>query len=176
MSIFMIILGIIMVFGGVACMVTPIATTFGVMYFYMILLFVIGIALIIKSISYRRFGFDFFFGILTLIVGAFIVFSPYATFVTEALLLYIMAGWLVVRGIVGIVDAIATRKLVSGGVFAFALIVSILVVCAGVYSFIHPLVIAGFLGILASCFFIVEGIDLITVGCVGRGIERDLRK
>lgn len=176
MSIFMIILGIIMVLGGTACMVTPIAATFGVMYFFMILLFVIGIALIIKSIAYKRFGVDFFFGILTVILGAFIVFSPNVTFVTETLLLYIMAGWLVVRGIIGIVDSIMTRKLVSGGVFAFSLIVSILVVCAGVYSFIHPMVLAVSLGILASCFFIVEGIDMITVGCIGRGIEKDLEQ
>ena len=176
MSVLMIILGILMVIGGIACLVTPIATTFGVMYFYMILMFVIGVVLLIKSIAYKRFGIDFFFGILSLIAGAFIVFSPSTAFVTEAILLYIMASWLVIRGIVGIVNAFSARKAIGGGLFALALIVSILVIISGIYSFIHPLVFAGFLGILASCYFIVEGIDLIVAGCIGRDIEKSISR
>lgn len=176
MSVLLIILGILMAIAGVVCLVTPIAATFGVMYFYMILMFLTGAMLIIKSIAYRRFGFVFFFGILSLLAGGFVVFSPSASFVTEVILLYIMAGWLVARGITGIVDAFSTRKVIGGGMFALALIISILVVCAGIYSFIHPMVFAGFLGILASCYFIVEGIDMIVVGCMGRGIERDINR
>ena len=176
MSVLLIIFGILLVIAGVACLVTPIATTFGLMYFFMILLFVAGIMLIIKSIVYKRFGVGFVFGILSVIAGAFIVFSPNLAFATETVLLYIMAGWLVARGIIGIVDAFSTRRLIGGGMFALALIVSILVIFAGIYSFVHPLFFAGFLGILACCYFIVEGIDMIVAGCLGRGIERDLRK
>ena len=171
MSVFLIIFGIIMVIAGIACLVTPIATTFGVMYFFMVLLFVTGIMLIIKCIAYKRFGLDFFFGILSLIAGAFIVFTPEYAFATETFLLYLMAAWLVVRGIVGIVNAFSARRLIGGGTFALALIVSIIVIITGIYSFIHPMVFAFSLGILASCYFIVEGVDMIIVGCIGKDIE-----
>ena len=160
-----------MVIAGVACLVTPIATTFGVMYFFMILLFVTGLMLIIKCIAYRRFGLDFVFGILTLIIGGFIVFSPNLAFATETLLLYIMAGWLIVRGIIGIINAFSAKRLIGGGTFALALIVSIVVIIAGVYSFVNPMALALSLGVLASCYFIVEGIDMIIVGCIGKNVE-----
>ena len=51
------------------------------------------------------------------------------------------------------------------------LIVSILVICAGIYSFVHPAVFAGALAIMASCYFIVEGIDLIVLGCIGNRLR-----
>lgn len=176
MSVLTIILGILMVIGGFVCLLTPLATTFGVIYFYIILIFVTGIVFLVKCIAYKRFGIDLIFAILSLIAGGFIVFSPNATFLTEAILLYIMASWLIVRGVVGIVNAFKAKAIIGGGLFAAALIISILVILAGIYSFVHPLVFAGFLGILASCYFIVEGIDLISAGCIGRQIEKYIKK
>ena len=165
-----------MVIAGIACLVTPIATTFGVMYFFMVLLFVTGLMLIIKCIAYRRLGLDFVFGILTLIIGGFIVFSPNLAFATEELLLYIVAGWLVVRGIIGIVDACRAKRFIGGGTFALALIVSIVVIIAGIYSFVNPMALALSLGILASCYFIIEGIDMIMLGCIGKNVEDAVKR
>lgn len=171
MSVFLIIMGILMVIAGIACLVTPIATTFGVMYFFMILLFVSGIMLIIRSIAYRRFGLGLVFGIISVILGGFLVFSPSLAIDVEVIILYIMAGWLVVRGIIGIVDACRAKKFIGGGTFALALIVSILVIITGVYSLFNPMVFAFSLGILASCYFIVEGVDMVVLGCIGKNVE-----
>ena len=173
MSLLTIILGILLVIGGTVCLLTPIAATFGIMYLYMILLFVTGVLFLIKCIVYKRFGVDLFFAIITIIAGGVMVFSPQFSFVTEGLILYIMAGWLVLRGIIGVVNAFAARPVVGGGMFALSLIVSIFVIGSGIYSFIHPLVFAGFLGILACCYFIVEGIDMIFLGCVGKEVEKE---
>ena len=172
MTVLFIILGILMIIGGGVCLATPIATTFGVMYFYMILMFTIGVILLIKCIAAKRFGIDFVFAIISLIAGGFIVFSPYASFVTELILLYIMASWLVIHGIVGIINAFTVRKEIGGGLFALSLIMAILVLGAGIYSFIHPVAFAFSLGILACCYFIVEGIDLIVTGCLLKSIEK----
>lgn len=171
MSVLMIILGIIMVIGGVVCLFTPVVTSFGVMYFFMILLFTIGIVFLIESIAYRRF-LDFIFAVISLCAGGFILFSPNMSFITETILLYITAAWLIIRGILGIINAFRFRKSIGSAMFALALIVSILVVGAGIYSYIHPLFIAGFIGVLASCFFIVEGIDLVVAGCIGKDIKK----
>lgn len=175
MSVLTIILGIIMVLGGTTLLFTPIATTFGLMYFYMILLFITGIIFLFKCIVYKHFGIDLFFAIISIIAGGFMVFSPQLSFATETIILYIMAGWLVLRGIIGIFNAFSARRVIGGGMFALGLIISILVLCSGIYSFIHPLVFAGFLGILACCYFIVEGIDMIFLGCVGKEVEKDIK-
>ena len=172
MSVLTIILGILMIIGGAVLMATPLVTTFGLMYFYMILMFVTGIIFLIKCIAYKRYGIDLFFAIITIIAGCFMLFTPNLSFATEVLILYITAGWLVVRGIVGVINAFSARKVIGGGMFALSLIASILVIISGVYSFIHPLVFAGFLGILACCYFIVEGIDLIFLGCIGKELEK----
>ena len=172
MTALLIIFGIFMVIAGIVCLVTPLATTFGIMYFFMILLFVTGIMFLIQSIMYRRW-LQFVIAILALLAGGFIVFSPNMSFVTEVILLYIVACWLVVRGIAGIVDACVAKKnkIIGGGLFALALIVALLTIGAGIYSFIHPLIFAGFIGILASCYFIVEGIDMIVAGCIGSDMK-----
>ena len=168
MSVFMIIMGILMVICGIVCVATPLLTTFSLMYFFMILLFVTGITFLIDSIRFR-FVPGIILAILSLILGGFIVFSPSMSFVTETILLYIMAGWFLVRGIFGLVNVIRMRKEIGGGFFVLGLIVSILVIIAGIYSFIHPVLFAGALGIMASFYFIVEGIDLIAAGCIGGG-------
>ena len=175
MSVLTIILGILMILAGEICLATPVATTFGLMYFYMILMFVTGIIFLVKCFVYKRYGIDLFFAIITILAGGFMLFTPNLSFATTTVLLYITAGWLIFRGIVGVINAFSARKLIGGGLFALSLIVSILVILAGIYSFIHPLVFAGFLGILACCYFIVEGVDMIFLGCIGKQIEHDIK-
>ena len=165
MSVLTIILGILMIIGGIVCLCTPVATTFGLMYFYMILFFVSGIILLIRSIATRRFGLEFFFAIISIILGGFMVFSPYVSFITETILIYISAVWLIVWGIVSLVDVIRTRRLVGGGLFALGLIMSILMILMGIYSFIHPVFFAEFFGVLASISFIFVGMDILLLGC-----------
>ena len=154
-----------MIIGGIVCLCTPVATTFGLMYFYMILFFVTGIILLIRSIAARRFGIEFFFAILTLILGGLIVFSPYASFVTEAVMIYVSAAWMIVWGIVSLVNVIRTRKLIGGGLFALGLIMSILLILLGIYSIIHPVFFAEFFGVLASISIIFVGLDVLLIGC-----------
>ena len=157
-----------MIIGGVVCLVTPIGTAFSLMYFFIMLLFLMGIVSFIRCIADRDFGLEFAFAIITIILGFFILFSPYATFLTETVMIYMMAGWLVIRGIVGIVLAIKAKPYTGGGLFAAALIISIITILAGIYSFIHPMIFTGFIGILAGCYFIVAGIDMIADGLVSR--------
>ena len=170
MTALLIILGVIMIIGGAVCLLTPVATTFGVMYLFIILLFVAGIMFLVRGIAYRS-AWDIIVAILALLAGAFIAFSPNMAFVTETIILYIVACWLIIRGIFGVVEAFSARRIIGGGMFALSLIVSLLVIIVGIYSFIHPMFFAGFLGILVSCFFIIEGIDLIVAACVGKDIK-----
>lgn len=163
-----IILGVLMIIAGAVCLFTPISTTFALMYFFIILLFVTGIFTFIRCIVVKSFSVDFVFSILTIILGIVILVSPYATFVTELVMVYMMAAWLVIDGIVGIVVAARYKRLTGGGTFAISLILSILTILVGIYSFIHPVFFSGFLGILASIFFIITGAELIGSAIVYR--------
>ncbi len=171
MKVFTILIGILMAVCGIFCITTPITTTFSLMYFYLVLLLVTGIMLLAECIVMRDFGLMFIFSILTIIAGIFVFFSPNATFVTEMILLYIMAGWLIVRGVVGIVAAAQAKALTGEGVFGIAIVVSVLTLLLGIYSFIHPLVFSGVLGILAGVFFVMEGVDLIITAFVVSDIQ-----
>lgn len=176
MTALMIIFGILMIIGGIACVATPLATTFGIMYVFMIFLFVSGIVFLIRSIRFRRVG-DIVIAILALIAGGIIVFSPNMAFMTEVILLYIVAGWFVIRGIIGIANAISAKKVgaIGGGLLALAIIVCVIDILLGIYSFVHPMVFGSVLGILAAIFFIVEGIDMIVLGCVGSDLKAATR-
>lgn len=172
MSVLTIILGILMIIGGIVCLCTPVATTFGLLYFYMILFFVSGIILLIRSIATRRFGLEFFLAIISIILGGFMVFDSYATIVADTTLILISAIWMVVWGIVSLVDVIRTRRLVGGGLFALGLIMSILMILFGIYSCVHPLFMMEFFGVLASISFIFVGLDVLLLGCFSIGRSR----
>ena len=165
MAVLTIILGILMIIGGIVCLCTPVATTLGLMYFYMILFFVSGIILLIRSIAAKRFGIEFFLAILTIILGGFMVFDSQAEIVATGTLIIISAIWMVVWGIVSLVNVIRTRKIVGGGLFALGLIMSILMILFGIYSFIHPFLMMEFFGVIASMSIIFAGMDLLLIGC-----------
>ena len=173
MAVLTVILGVLVFLGGVACLWVPEATGFLFesiyVYIFLVLFFVSGIVLLIRCIAAKRFGIDFFFAILTLLVGGFVLSllfgTPYASLITVQIMLWITAIWLIVWGIVSFVNVIRTRKLVGGGMFAFGLIVSILLILFGCYSCFHLQVIAGLLGVLISIAIMFAGIDLIMLGC-----------
>ncbi|MBQ3416296.1 MAG: DUF308 domain-containing protein [Ruminococcus sp.] len=173
MTVLSIILGVLMVIAGFLCLVTPIGATFSLMYLFMILLFVMGIVSFVRCIVNKNFGVEFAFSIITIIAGILILFSSYATFFTEIVMIYLMAGWLVVRGIVGIVMAVQAKHLTGTGLFVAALILSILTILAGIYSFFHPVIFSGFLGILASVYFIIAGIDMICDAIITKSQNSD---
>ena len=161
MLVLSIILGILLIGCGVTCIMTPIATTMSLMYFYLFILFIVGIFTLIRCIAYKRFGLEFVYSILTILAGGFILYSPNLTFVTQQIMLYIMAGWLFLRGVVDIVICFKTRPYIGAGAFIFSLIISVLIMISGIYSIVHPMVFSEMLGILASAYLIVEGMDII---------------
>lgn len=164
MAVLTIILGIFLAIGGVVCLFTPLVTTYGMMYFIMVLMFVSGIMGIIRNIYFRTYGLDFIFSVITVILGCFLVFDITASFVAEIVILYIIAAWFVVRGIVSLADAFTLKKVTDSAAWVGLLIIAIILVLIGIYSFFHPMVLAVSMGILISVYFIAAGVDMIVVG------------
>ena len=161
MTVLFIILGILLVIAGFSCIFTPVLTFMNIGYFVVILMFVFGIIGIIKSIVKKRFGFDFVFDILSVLLGLALLVFPDSLLLAEGVMLILTAIWFVLLGIVTIINAISSRKAVGSAIWVLPLIFGILAVLLGCYSFFHPMLMAVSLGILIGIYFIEAGFTLI---------------
>lgn len=163
MQIFMIILGAILIIGGISCMVTPLITVMELGYFLILLLLVYGIVSIVRAISSHEYGLDFVFGILSVIIGIIIMAVPGLKAMTTGMLMYIMAGWFILQGIVSIYRAMKIKKDNGGSKWVWGVCSGVLCILTGIYSAIHPLVLVLTLGLMVGLYFIVSGIDMIAM-------------
>lgn len=163
MQIFMMVLGGILILCGLSCMVTPLITAMELGYFLILLLLVYGIARIVRSVSSKEYGLDFVFGILSVILGIIILVVPGLKAMTTGMLLYIMAGWFVVQGIVSIVRAVKMKKERGSSMWIWGICSGVLCILMGAYSAVHPIVLALTMGLMVGFYFIVSGINMITM-------------
>ena len=163
MKIYMTVLGILMLLCGICCVATPMLTFVGTGYFLIILLLVYGIMNIIRGLENKNFGLNFVFGIVSTVLGILILAIPGLRGLTVAVVLYIIAAWFVVRGIIAICEAVKVKKSDTGNMWIFGIVVGILAILLGVYSALHPLVLVFSLEWLVSLYFIISGLDAIAV-------------
>ncbi len=166
MTALFIILGILLIAGGISCMCTPLLTFMNVGYFVVILIVVYGILGIISAIRYKRYGVGFVFSILSIIFGLCVLFIPQLMLFTDTIMVYMTAAWFVLFGIVTIINSVTITRLTGSGIWILQLILGILGILIGCYSFFHPMLMAVSLGVLMGIFFIETGITLIVSGCV----------
>ena len=164
MTVLFIILGILLVAGGFSCIFTPLLTFMNYGYFVVILMFIFGILGIIRAIASKKFGVNFVFDILSVVLGAVLLSFPDSLLLAESMMLTMTAIWFVMMGIVTIIDAISIKKLTSSGLWILPLIFGILDVLVGCYSFFHPMVMAVSIGVLIGIYFIETGFTLIFGG------------
>jgi len=74
------------------------------------------------------------------------------------------ASWLVLRGILSIAAGIGLRKRAGAGSMLLGILLGILEIGMGAYSFAHPAVLAVSLGILIGLFYIETGVNSIIIG------------
>ena len=166
MRVLSIIFGVMMVIFGIVCMIfEPVRTALSLNYFFVILVAVYGVVGIIESASAKSFGVGFVFSILSVLYAVALLCFPMLMVLTDAVLIYMVAGWLVVQGIVSIYAAIQVKKMSGSKVWIFQLIFGILGILVGIYSFFHPilfaLTITWLVGVLIGAFFIQSGFSMI---------------
>ena len=163
MKIVTIILGILMALCGISCMCTPVMTFLEAGYFLVILLFVYGIAGIVKAVVQKQFGLPFLFGILSTLLGIVIMVVPGLKLMTDGMLIYIMAVWFLMQGVVSIFLSFQQKKLVEGKGWIGTLVLGILGVLLGIYSLAHPMLLAFTFGVLVGMYFIECGVNMIVM-------------
>ena len=161
MTVLFIILGLLLVAGGFSCMFTPLLTFMSAGYFVVILMFVSGIVGIIKSIVEKRFGVNFVFSILSVLLGIVMMSFPGSLLFAEGVMLILTAIWYVLMGIVTIISAVTVTKTLGSGIWILQLIFGILGVLVGCYTFFNPILLAISQGILIGIFFIETGFTLM---------------
>lgn len=175
MGVLNVILGVLLIIGGFSCMFTPLMTFIGAGYLIIVLFFVYGIAIIVKSIAAKKFGIDFIFGILSLILGVVGLVHPGdVTLTTDLFLLFMAAAWFVAQGIVSIILSVKRKNIAPDGkVSVLGIILGVLAIILGIYSFGHPLFLALTVGMLISFYFIEAGFDLIALGSIQEKAEEE---
>ncbi len=163
MKIFMIIIGVLMALCGISCMCTPVITFLEAGYFLVILLLVYGISAVIKAVVRKEFGIPFLFGILSVILGVVIMVVPGLKLMTDGMLIYIMAVWFLMQGVVSIFMSFRQKKLAQGKGWIGTLVLGILGVLLGMYSLAHPVLLAFTFGVLVGVYFIESGINMIVI-------------
>ena len=163
MIVLFIILGILMISCGFSCIFTPLYTFWTMGYFVMILATVYGVFGIVRAIRYRRFGLNFVFSIISVLFGICVLLLPNLMVLTDTIMLYMSAAWMVLMGIVNIYTAAAVTRHVSK-IWILQLIFGILAVILGIFAFFYPLIMANAFGIMIGIFFIETGFTMIFAG------------
>lgn len=167
MKIITIVLGFVLIAGGVFCMLYPAATFATLGWLVGILLLLSGVNAIAGYIKNRKSKansiWDFLFGLLTTAFGIFVLFSPLMRAITDITLVYMFAVWMLIGGVVRIVDAMRLMRL-KNTAWIWMVLLGILMLVLGVYGFIHPMVNAVAIGWIMGIFVIFQGFNLVGIG------------
>lgn len=162
-----IIIGIILVFAGIYCIITPAATVAP-------LAWTIGLFIIVHALSCigvwqerRALGFgenyELISAILSLIFGAVLIVSNFFQTMVSTILSYILASWIAMIGIFRLLVASNLRKLevdtsVRINNYNTQMIIGVLLILVAVVIFIRPVIVAAVLGIFIGICLAVFGI------------------
>ena len=109
MVVLSVILGVLLMIGGFACIFTPLATFFTTGYFLCALMLVFGIVGIVRAFQKKADVFEIIVSILAIIVGLIALFRPGSSLVFDGVILIFIACWFLVEGIAMIVEGVKSR-------------------------------------------------------------------
>ena len=169
MVVLSVIMGILLILGGMSCLFHPAATFFETGYFLAILMLVYGIVGIINVVRKRAQAIELLVHIPAIIIGIIAIIRPGTTLVVDAMMVYLVAVWFLIQGVVSIYLAIRVKGIRSG--WYWGLILGILGLVLGVYSFFHPMVSALTIGILVGMYLIESGLNMIVLATAVEALE-----
>lgn len=174
MKVITIILGVLMVIAGIFCLLNPALT-------YLSLGYILALGMVMDAIggiftwSERRKkgladGWTLAGSIISLVFGLVLLGSAFMQVMVDAMIVYLVAFWLLVVGIIRIVGAIQLHRLhkeyeqnLLGQQWWIPLLSGILLVACGILSFSNPVGLILALGINFGINMIVAGASLITI-------------
>ncbi|MCR4908175.1 MAG: DUF308 domain-containing protein [Lachnospiraceae bacterium] len=171
MKVLSIILGVILIIGGFACMMTPGQTLLETGYFLGIMMFVYGIFGIIKAFQKRNTVIETVISVLALIVGLAALFRPGSTINIDIFIVFMTAFWFLFRGVFDIVLSFRIKAVNKN--WYWWLILGILCTLLGLYSCAHPFVTALAVGFLIGFYCLEAGIDMIIMAIAAKDVTAE---
>ncbi len=171
MTVLSIIIGVLLIMCGISCIFTPALTFLSAGYFIIILFWVYGIMGVARGIATKNFGIDFFFSILSLIAGIVgFIYPGAAAMETNMIILTFAAIWFVLKGILSIMLSIQAKEFTGNtGLMVVGILLGVISILLGIYSFAHPFVLAIAIGLLIAFYFIESGISMIILALRSNG-------
>ena len=165
MTILFTFMGILSIIGGIAMLATPLVTFLSAGYCIIMLLFFNGVLGVARGITMKSYDREFWLAILALILGIIGFAVPGIGAMNSFMLLYMVAAWFVLHGILLIIATIKRKKQGAGtGPVVLGFVLGALELIMGCYSFAHPAVLALSLGMLIGFYFIESGAGMIFIG------------
>ena len=150
-----------MIICGFSFMFTPLITFMDAGWFIVILVAVYGLIGLIKGISEKTYGVRFVFSVLSVIFGIAVIFFPRLMLLADGVLIYMVAVWFVMQGLVSVFTAVNVTKRLDSGLWILQLIFGILGILLGCYSFFHPALVAVSIGFLIGFYFVETGFTML---------------
>ncbi len=173
MTVVSIILGVLLVICGFLVMFTPILSFFGLGTVIAVALMIWGIMALVKCVRIRIYGFRCAMAILAIIIAFLLMVTPGETFLTDQLILYLAAVFVIARGLLSIILAVKSAKESPKRTWIIGIILGILAVILGIICLAYPLFEAGLISFMIAFFCIYVGIDMIYVGFRNNGDDDD---
>ena len=164
MTVVSVILGVLLVICGFSIMFTPLLTFLGVATLLSIVLMIWGIMAIVKCVATKTYGLNIVLAILAVVFAFILMVSPHTSFMTDLIVLYLAAVFLIARGLLSIILAVKSAKGSKSKMWILGIILGILAVILGLVFCAHPVLGAAVIGFLIAFFFVYAGFDLIYVG------------
>ena len=172
MTVLSIIAGIILIIGGFACMMTPVTTFLSAGYFLGFMMIVYGVAGLIKAFQGRSHVLGIIVDVLSIIVGVFSIVRPGGSLALDHVILIMVSCWFIIQGVYTIYFSVQTKEF--NGFWVLGVIVGVLGIILGIYSFLHPAVTMISTGILIGFYFVESGIDLIMLAGFASTLEKQM--
>lgn len=174
MKVFAFIMSALLMVGGVYCMAMPDVTYLSIAWVIGVLIVVEGISVLVGYPAAKRAGtgngWDLATGIISLIAGCALIGSNALQLVTDVIILYIISAWIILRGILRIVEAFQLRSIATntGATmvsrnWGVLLVMGILMIVLGILTFAHPAALAIAVGIYIGVVVFFCGIDLFII-------------
>ncbi len=159
------IIGILTIIGGFSMIATPFATFFSIGYAIILLFFIKGVLGIVRAVNGKCYDKQFYFAILSTILGIIGFTVPGIAGMNSYIVLYMAAVWLFIHGILTIIAAVNSKNKGAGTVAVIlGVMLGVLDLLMCVCSVIYPAMLAFNLGILVGFYFVVSGINMVLIG------------
>lgn len=160
-----VILGVLMIINGISMIATPIMYFLNVGYCIIALFFINAIIGIVRGIGEKRYDRDFFFSLLSLILGIVAATVPSIRNMDGNVLYYMAVGWFFLHGLFSVIASIKKRKEGAGiAITVINILFGAVELIVGIYSLINPASLAQYISVLAGFYYIESGFHAIFVG------------